>query len=543
MDDGDPTILPQIRCEECGGEMYVLIFYVAHCIQYTKWEKIPLFTVDKICYYILCASAFKKIKMRGVSMVLTLSHWIYALVTVAVIATMLFRRGVVIPTLIGTFIIGWVYSGNLISGFKAVYSANLTAAKELFAIFLIITFMVALLASLRDIGADRRMIQPIQKLMVNGHLAFFVLFMVTFVISLFFWPTPAVPLIGALLIPAAIRAGLPAMGAAMAVAIAGQGMALSSDYIMQIAPMLSAKGAGVETAAVADKALILSLITGGIAIAGAYLMNRKAIQKPSKAGLTEATNVVHAEAAAASETLHPSTVKWSKLFSVLVPLSMLAVIVVMATSKLGGGKFGGFEGGDGASFIGGVAVILLILSCTAFSKVKALDKISDHLVEGFVFAFKAMGPVIPIAGFFFLGSSEFSPGILAIGEGTAAPAFLFDLVTSIQGAIPESAFITAFGILIIGIITGLDGSGFSGLPLTGSLSGALGPAVNMDPSTLAAIGQMGAIWSGGGTLIAWSSLVAVAGFAGVSAIDLARKNFLPVIIGLAVATILAIIVW
>jgi hypothetical protein len=476
---------------------------------------------------------------------LTLSHWIYLLVTVAVIATMLFRRGVVIPTLVGTFFVGWVYKGSIISGFQAVYNANLTAAKELFTIFLIITFMVAMLASLRDIGADRRMIMPIKNMMVNGHVAFFVLAAITFLISLFFWPTPAVPLIGALLIPAAIRAGLPAMGAAMAIAIAGQGMALSSDYVMQIAPMLSAKGAGVETSAVADKALVLSLITGGVAIAGAYLMNRKAIRQPNSSEelVSDEAKKAYAEAAAAVESVDPSMRKWSKLFSVLVPLSMLGVMVIMAASKFSGGSFGGFEGGDGAAFIGGVAVILLILSCTVFSKVRALDKISDHLVEGFVFAFKAMGPVIPIAGFFFLGNSDFAGGILSLGEGAVVPAFLFDLVSSVQGIIPESGIITAFSILIIGIITGLDGSGFSGLPLTGSLSGALGPAVSVDPSTLAAIGQMGAIWAGGGTLIAWSSLVAVAGFAGVSAIDLARKNFFPVIIGLTIATIFAIIIW
>jgi hypothetical protein len=478
-------------------------------------------------------------------MTLTLSHWIYAFVTVAVIATMLFRRGVVIPTLIGTFIIGWVYKGSLISGFQAVYNANLVAAKELFTIFLIITFMVALLASLRDIGADRRMVSPIQKLMVNGHIAFFVLVGVTFVISLFFWPTPAVPLIGALLIPAAVRMGLPAMGAAMAIAIAGQGMALSSDYIMQIAPMLSAKGAGVETALVADKALVLSLITGGIAIAGAYLMNRKDIKKPTMETLqaSEGISVGHDEAAAAAETHDPATEKWAKVFSVLVPLSMLGVIIVMAASKFGDSNFGGFEGGDGAALIGGVAVILMILACTAFKKVQALDKISDHLVEGFVFAFKAMGPVIPIAGFFFLGNADFSGSILGLADDAAKPAFLFDLVSSVQSAIPTSAFITAFGILFIGIITGLDGSGFSGLPLTGSLSGVLAPQVGMDPSALAAIGQMGAIWAGGGALIAWSSLVAVAGFAGVSAIDLARKNFLPVMAGLIVSTLVAVFLW
>jgi hypothetical protein len=483
-------------------------------------------------------------------MVLTASHIVYALVTLAVIVVMLLRRGVVIPTLIGTFLIGWIFKGSVISGFQAVYNANLTAAKELFTIFLIITFMVALLASLRDMGADRRMIQPIQKLIVNGHVAYIVLAAVTYFISLFFWPTPAVPLIGALLIPAAIRAGLPAMGAAMAVAIAGQGMALSSDYVMQIAPMLSAKGAGVATSAVADKAMVLSLITGGVSLVIAYLMTRKAIRKSTSFELKEIKSEEkavktkeYAEAAATVETLHPSVLKWSKLFAVLVPLSMLAVIIVMAASKFGGSKMGGFEGGDGAAFIGGVAVILLILSSTVFSKIKALDKINDHLTEGFVFAFKAMGPVIPIAGFFFLGNADFSKSILSLGDNATAPAFLYDLVMSFQHIIPSNGFFTAFGILLMGIIAGLEGSGFSGLPLTGSLSGALGPHVGIDPATLAAIGQMGSVWSGGGTLIAWSSLVAVAGFAGVSVIDLARKNFLPVVIGLCASTIIAILIW
>jgi hypothetical protein len=214
----------------------------------------------------------------------------------------------------------------------------------------------------------------------------------------------------------------------------------------------------------------------------------------------------------------------------------------MATSKFGGSAMGGFEGGDGAAFIGGVAVILLILACTTVNKFKSFDKISEHLVDGFVFAFKAMGPVIPIAGFFFLGNSDFAASILSLGNAKP-PAFLFDIVQSIQSLIPSNSFITGFGILFFGIIAGLEGSGFSGLPLTGALSGAMGPTVGVDPSTLAAIGQMGSVWSGGGTLIAWSSLVAVAGFAGVSAIELARKNFLPVIIGLAVSTTFALIFW
>src|SRR5699024_9207755 len=93
-----------------------------------------------------------------------------------------------------------------------------------------------------------------------------------------------------------------------------------------------------------------------------------------------------------------------------------------------------------------------------------------------------------------------------------------------------------------GIITGLDGSGFSGLPLTGALAASLENS-SIDASTLAAIGQMGSIWTGGGTIVAWSSLIAIAGFCGVSVMDLVRKNFLPVMVGLFITTIAPVIIF
>lgn len=476
-------------------------------------------------------------------MSLSIAHWVYLGVTVLIIVTMLFRRGVVLPTLIGTFVVALIYNGSLISGFQAIFHANLVAAKELFSIFLIITFMVALLHSLKDLGSDKRMIAPIEKLMVNKHVAFLILTTVTFAISLFFWPTPAIPLIGALLIPAAMRAGLPAMTAAVCVSLAGQGMALSSDYVMQIAPMLSATAAGVATGEVADKSLVLSFITGGTALTVAYLMMLKSSSK-KQTGAAEILSGKDEAAATFVESLsdRKQLELWSRVFAVAVPMVFLVIVLFMYWSKLTGGV-SGFEGGDGAALIGGAASVLLVLTCLAYGRKSALDRISDHITDGFVFAFRAMGSVIPIAGFFFLGSGDFSGTILSLGEEAAKPAFLFDLVQTGQSFIPQNSFLTAFGILVVGMITGLDGSGFSGLPLTGGLSGALAPVIGMDPSVLAAIGQMGAIWTGGGALIAWSSLVAVAGFVGVSPIELARVNFIPVIMGLAIATLFAVIVW
>ncbi|WP_077601000.1 hypothetical protein [Oceanobacillus sojae] len=470
-------------------------------------------------------------------MSLTIPHLLYGFFTLLILVTMIFRRGIVLPSLLGTFVIAWAYKGSIVSGFMAIFYANLVAAQELFSIFLIITFMLALLNALKDLRADVLMIQPVQKVMTNGHLSYFVLIIVTYCISLFFWPTPAVPLICALLVPAAIRSGLPAITAAVAITIAGQGMALSSDYIVQVAPALSAKAAGVETSIVADRSLVLSLITGITVAVLAYLFYRKSIRsKDDPRNQVEAEQIQDYDSSghkAASKHL----IKWSRIFAWLVPVVLLAVVGYMLYNKF----FGSSEliGGEGAALVGGVAVILLLLATAVFGKRNALDYVGNHITNGFVFAFRAMGPVIPIAGFFFLGSAEFSKEILLVEE---APSFLFEIITSIQSFLPESTVFVAFSLLLVGIITGLDGSGFSGLPLTGALAASL-ESSSIDASTLAAIGQLGAIWAGGGALIAWSSLIAVAGFCGVSAIELVRKNFFPVIIGLGIATIAAVFIF
>lgn len=55
------------------------------------------------------------------------------------------------------------------------------------------------------------------------------------------------------------------------------------------------------------------------------------------------------------------------------------------------------------------------------------------------------------------------------------------------------------------------------------------------PATPGSIGQMGAIWFGGGTL------VVVAGICGVPVLELVRKNLVPVLVGLFVTIVPAIL--
>lgn len=472
-------------------------------------------------------------------MELTLAHWFYLLGTVVIIGTMLFRKNVVIPAIVSTFLVAIAFGESLSFALQSTFRASLVAATSLFDIFLIIAVMTALLHSLRALGADQKMIKPFQKVMVNGHISFFVLIVITYVISLFFWPTPAVPLVGAILIPVAIRAGLPPIGAGIAVALAGQGMALSSDYIIQIAPTLSATPSGLDVSVVADRGLILSLITGAIAILLAYLFMRKTIQKPSDVHLMNWEKSASSNQKFGNESSENNldSGKKGNFFAILVPITFLIVVIYMIYAKFSG--HAALEGGEGAALIGGVAFILLIAAGVTNNVKESLEQVSKYIIDGLIFAFKAMGIVLPIAGFFFLGNDETAAGILAVSEN--APAFLFEIILAGEHLIPSNGILAAFGILIIGMITGLDGSGFSGLPLTGALAGPLGATMGVDPATLAAIGQMGAIWVGGGTLIAWSSLVAVAGFAKVPVMELVRKCFFPVIIGLFVSTVFAII--
>ena len=501
------------------------------------------------------------------------AHWAYLLGVAVIVLTMIFRANVVVPSIVATFAVAYAWSGSPVAAISSIFSASFVAAKELFNIFLVIALMTALLNSLKGLRSDVRMVEPFRAVMKNGHGSYIILAFVTYFVSLFFWPTPAVPLVSAVLLPAAIAAGLPPLAGAAAIAIAGQGMALSSDYVIGVAPGISAKaaGAGAVAAVVADRALILSLVVGVIALVMVYVMLRKHFKVPGeyllqawqakgsgaslslddggtmhKGELALGTSrdqeplLTEGDVARELNEVERKQVKWSKLFAIVTPIAFLGVVALMVLPKFIGG-LPTIKGGDAASLVGGMAAVLLIFTSLAMhGPHKMLDATADHVTEGLVFAFRAMGSVLPIAGFFFLGDSGIASGILGIPPDKT-PALLFELVKSAQHWIPNNQFMVGFGVMIVGMITGIDGSGFSGLPLIGALAGALAPASGVKAETLAALGQMGAIWTGGGTLIAWSSLIAVAGFARVNVLDTVRVLTLPVITGLAACTIFAIV--
>jgi hypothetical protein len=154
-----------------------------------------------------------------------------------------------------------------------------------------------------------------------------------------------------------------------------------------------------------------------------------------------------------------------------------------------------------------------------------------------MFGIKIFAPVIVIGGFFFMGKGDLAK---AIFELKTATGFLEDFGVALAQTVPLNKPFVALVTLATGIVVGLDGSGFSPLPLVGSVAATFDKAIALDKATLAALGQLAGVWTGGGTIIPWG-LIPVAAITGVNPIELARRNFVPVVLGFIATTIVAII--
>ncbi|MFW0783566.1 permease [Gordonia sp. CPCC 206044] len=501
---------------------------------------------------------------------------VYLIGLAALIAAMALRKNVMIPAVLATFATALAYSHSVPGAIMSVFRATITSGSTLFDIFIVIAAVTSMLAAMRTIGADELMVQPVSRWMVNGRVAYVVLFVFTYLLSLFFWPTPALALIGAVLLPAAIKAGLPPLGAAVVLAISGQGMSIASDYVIGLAPSISASGAGVPAGDIANRALVISLIVGITAGVLAYFLSvrRKMRGGVAAAGGAQPGEGTRVPAGSTAPTVDPGDAgspaspqsapsatevledelpgydasiaitdrpRLTRGWAIGVPAAFGAVLIYMLIGRFT--DLVPWEDGAGASLVGGTAIILMVLVTLTSRRNEALEAGATHFVDGLSYAFKAMGIILPVAGFVYMGIPDYSGGILGLPDDATGPAFLFDAVERVQPYIPDNGVFVALSMLFIGMAVGLDGSGWAGLPLTGSLSAALAPQSGMDTATLAAIAQNGATWTGGGTLVIWSSLVVVAGFCRVPVGELIRHLVVPVMVGLLLATGVAVIIW
>lgn len=212
-------------------------------------------------------------------MQLTSAHWIYAVFVLIVVATMARRRDALIPCIAGTFFIGWSFTGTPLGAVETVFKSSLVAARELLDIILIISVIGGLAAALEEIGAERLMLEPARRFMRSPQVAFWIIGFVMLVASYFLWPTPAVALVGAVLVPVAEHVRLPAISAAVAMNIFGHGIALSTDYVIQGAPGISAKAANVPVQSLIESQFPLIATMTVVTVTVAFLIARRDIAR------------------------------------------------------------------------------------------------------------------------------------------------------------------------------------------------------------------------------------------------------------------------
>jgi len=461
---------------------------------------------------------------------LTTLHWVYLIFILLVIAFIVMRKDTSFICVAGILVLGFIATSTITHSVTGVFNSFAYAIKELLGTILIISIIYGMSKVLMKTGINEVMVYPFTRLIRNPALAYWVIGILMMVISWFFWPSPAVALMGAVLLPVALKAKLPAMGVAVAMNLFGHGIALSGDFIIQGAPKLTADGAGIPVGDVVAASVPLVIIMGVVTTIAAFWILRKDL-KSGALKVEEETGekgmIVQINDGKAYMKEIPSTTK--KLLAAMVPVLFAIDILMMFILKL--------QGGDATALIGGTSVLILIIVSFFAYNTDPLGKITEHLIEGLQFGFRVFGPVIPIAAFFYLGDSaiiDIFGKVLPEGSN----GLVNDLGVALAGAVPLNRGIGAVTATVVGAITGLDGSGFSGISLVGSIAKLFSIAIGTGAATFTALGQVAAIWVGGGTLIPWAVIPAAA-ICGVDPFELARRNLKPVVIGLIVTTIAA----
>ena len=167
-----------------------------------------------------------------------------------------------------------------------------------------------------------------------------------------------------------------------------------------------------------------------------------------------------------------------KIFCFVNSGCLLLDVVAMAIFDL--------QGGDATALVGGTSVFILLILCVIAYKKKGLDQTTSYFIKGFQFGFKVFGPVIPIAAFFYLGDAGFLT-ILGNHLPETSHGIVNDLGMGLAALVPLTTEIAVVTLTGVGAITGLDGSGFSGISLVGSIGNLFGTAIGEGTATLTAL--------------------------------------------------------
>lgn len=315
---------------------------------------------------------------------------------------------------------------------------------------------------------------------------------------------------------------MPIIWIAVSLNLFAHGFASSGDYILQTAPSLVSKAAGISTETLMLASIPIWLIMGLTTTIIAFILLCKNEKKQN-------VNIKEDRNQATIENTYEIKENKKKILAFITLGLLLLDIVLMFVLKL--------KTSDANALLCGTTI--LIICIISLFGIKETNVIEKSMVDGLKYSIELFGKVLPMAAFFYLGDSAFSK---IYGEGILNPnsqGIINDLGVALTNIVSINKFTAVSVTGILGAITGLDGSGLSGISLVGTTATLLTQSFANGTAIVAAFGQILAKYVGSGCLIPVAALpVAVA--CDIDVRELIKLNFKPILIGAIITGAVAI---
>ena len=151
---------------------------------------------------------------------LTPVHWFYLVGVLVILFTMILRKDTPLVCIAFLFGIGVVGKCSLAGGIQTIFSSIIYAISG----HEVIATIAYHFQMFTGWGSDALLMKPLSKVMRTPAVSWWILGGIMFVFSLFLWPSPAVALVGAIVLPIAVQSGLTPLAAAMAMNLFGHGL-------------------------------------------------------------------------------------------------------------------------------------------------------------------------------------------------------------------------------------------------------------------------------------------------------------------------------
>lgn len=446
---------------------------------------------------------------------LTLAHWVFLFFILMIIVTLFFRKPPILPAAIGLFGVGLAESRNGIEAVQISFRALILATSNLLGVIVLIGLVVALTQLLQKTKADQILVRPLLKIK-SMSLAYWAVGVTMWILTLLIWPTPALTLLGAVVVPILGRIGIHPLVLAASLAIFGKGIGLSGDFIIQGAPSLVSKATGIPVTVLISASFPVVILSGICGAGFGYIALKLFLSGEQGAadysGSAPGSEPLPKKGKGEAEELQVPQER-GRLLAGIMALGYTGTVFMILMFKI--------HGDEASGLIGGVTLLILCI-CTVLTEGKnAFSQFISYIKDGLRYAMGVFTPIVMMAGFFFMGTAAGSEQIF-LKEGSG---FFYDYTILLAEWIPLTKWTVVGLVTFTAVLASLDGSGFSCLPLVGGMAIALSQVSQIPAVPLAVLGQVVGIWTGA-ALIPWGFAAVTSAVAGVD-VQRLMKYILP----------------